>query len=335
MSYGIAHLPVAEFATTVHLRPWLRAMRAAGTGPQVEKRAWAVLSAALSWGVEQDDYTLEANGCSLMQRGRAQRRASRRGGTGWLAAKLTGKRRTDLENWALSPQAAERIRAAMLDRTGRRPRILALRDATVVSVQYQLACRNQEVWGLRIEDVRGSRAQVVEVLSFGELDTGKTPGSSGRRPPIRGPLRDDLDRWIGALDDAGYPTNPEAFLFPGSLSGPKHGHPLGHMTNSQAKKWGPSFFNPAADLVAERWPKLKRVRGATPYALRRGGISLRLRAGEDPQQVAEECGTSTAMLERHYNFVLEDLRDHGPRPVEEEVRAARVLVFRGHPRPAA
>jgi hypothetical protein len=81
-AYGIAHLPAAEFATTLRLRPWLRAMRAADVGHHVEKRAWAVLSAALSWGVEQDDYQLEANGCALMQRKRAQRRASRRGGTG-------------------------------------------------------------------------------------------------------------------------------------------------------------------------------------------------------------------------------------------------------------
>jgi hypothetical protein len=107
------------------------------------------------------------------------------------------------------------------------------------------------------------------------------------------------------------------------------------MTDSQAKKWGPRHFNAAVDRVADRWTSLSRIRGATPYELRRGGISLRLRAGEDRQTVADECGTSVTMLERHYSFALEDLRDHGPRPAEDELRAARRLVFRGHLRPAA
>jgi nickel/cobalt transporter (NiCoT) family protein len=42
--------------------------------------------------------------------------------------------------------------------------------------------------------------------------------------------------------------------------------------------------------VAEH-PAFARILGATPYALRRGGIWLRLRS-EDPQTVASECGTS-------------------------------------------
>jgi hypothetical protein len=65
------------------------------------------------------------------------------------------------------------------------------------------------------------------------------------------------------------------------------------------------------------------ILGATPYALRRGGISLRLRA-EDPQTVASECGTSLKTLSDHYAFAIEDLRENGPRPVEVEWRAARV-----------
>lgn len=327
VSYGIGHLPVAEFSMTVHLKVWLRAMRAAGVGPQLELRAWAVLSAALSWAVEEPEYPIEVNGCALMQRKRAQRRASRRAGTGAEPAGSLGKRRSSLQCWALAPQAVERIRHVMLERRERRSALLALRDATVVSLQYQLGCRNQEVWALRLADIEGKRAHIVEVLSYGELDAGKTATSIDRRPPISRLLRDDLDHWLEALNCAGYSMDPDAFLFPGSLGGAHHGHPKGHMTNSQAKKWGPNFFNPAVDAIAERWPKLSAVRGATPYALRRGGISLRLRAGEDRQQVADECGTSVAMLDRHYSFALEDLRDLGPRSAENELRAARRAVF--------
>jgi hypothetical protein len=73
--------------------------------------------------------------------------------------------------------------------------------------------------------------------------------------------------------------------------------------------------------VAQR-PEFARILGATPYALRRGGISLRLRT-EDPQVVASECGTSLKMLSDHYSFPIEDLRQQEPRPVDVEWRAAR------------
>lgn len=78
---------------------------------------------------------------------------------------------------------------------------------------------------------------------------------------------------------------------------------------------------PAVTKVAEQ-PEFFQILGATPYALRRGGISLRLRT-EDPQTVASECGTSLQMLSAHYAFAIEDLRQHGPRPVDVEWRAAR------------
>jgi hypothetical protein len=69
-------------------------------------------------------------------------------------------------------------------------------------------------------------------------------------------------------------------------------------------------------------PEFADILGTTPYALRRGGISLRLRA-EDPQTVAKECGTSLKMLSAHYAFAIDDLRRFGPRSVDVEWRAAR------------
>jgi hypothetical protein len=73
-------------------------------------------------------------------------------------------------------------------------------------------------------------------------------------------------------------------------------------------------------------PEFARILGATPYALRRGGISLRLRT-EDPQFVANECGTSLRMLSDHYSFPIEDLRQHTPGPPDVEWRAARAALM--------
>jgi integrase len=74
----------------------------------------------------------------------------------------------------------------MLERLDQRSPLLALRDATVVSVQYGLGMRNQEIWALSLGYVAGRRATVREVLSYGALDAGKTEGATGpsRRPPI-------------------------------------------------------------------------------------------------------------------------------------------------------
>jgi hypothetical protein len=92
-------------------------------------------------------------------------------------------------------------------------------------------------------------------------------------------------------------------------------------SENQARAWGQRFFTPAVEKAAQH-PEFFAILGATPYSLRRGGISLRLRA-EDPQTVASECGTSLRTLSNHYAYAIEDLRRNGPRPADTERRAAR------------
>jgi integrase len=324
--YAIGHLPAVEFETADTLKRWVQAMRKAGLGPSTEAKAWKV--PALSWAVEDDAWPLSTNGCLTMQRRRGMRRASRRAGTGAARQAAPGKRRDDLPSWALSPLAVERIRLVMLERVDQRSALLALRDATVVSVQYGLGMRNQEIWALSLGDVAGRRATVREVLSYGALDAGKTEGATGpsRRPPIDALLADDLTAWKTALVAHGYPSAADDFLLRGDLGG--HGAPDGHMTGNQAHKWPGKYFTPAVRKVAEHWPdEHGDIIGATPYSLRRGLISLRIRAGEDRQAIAKRCGTSVEMLERSYSFAIEDLEDEGPKPAEAERLHARQLAL--------
>jgi hypothetical protein len=197
----------------------------------------------------------------------------------------------------------------------------------VVSLQYGLCARNQEVWGLRWASLSGEFAWVREVLSCGHLEEwGKTEHSTERRTAIPSLLQEDLSRWRVALGHSGHPVRDCDFIIPGDLAGPHHGiRELAtgtcHLSNGQARSWGARFFTPAVKQAAQR-PELVPILGATPYALRRGGISLRLRA-EDPQTVASECGTSLRMLSDHYAYAIEDLRRQGPRPADVEWRAAR------------
>jgi hypothetical protein len=53
--------------------------------------------------------------------------------------------------------------------------LLAHRDAMIASLQYGLATRNYEVWGLRWSSIDGHFAWVTEVISCGRLEHwGKT-----------------------------------------------------------------------------------------------------------------------------------------------------------------
>jgi integrase len=324
--YAIGHLPVADFGSADILKRWVQGMRAAGVSRATEAKAWTVISSALSWAVEDDGWPLLINGCLTMQRRRGMRRASRRAGTGATRQGAPGKRRDDLPSWALSPVAVERIRLVMLERVQQRSSLLAVRDATAVSVQYGLGMRNQDIWALSFGDVAGRRATVREVLSHGALDAGKTEGATGRsrRPPIDALLADDLAAWRSALAAHGYSTAADEFLLRGDLAG--HGARDAHMSGSQAHTWPRRYFAPAVRTVAQEWPDEHReIIGATPYSLRRGMISLRIRAGEDRQAIAKQCGTSVEMLERSYSFAIEDLEDEGPRPAaEERIRARRL-----------
>ncbi len=325
--YAIAQIPAVEFATADVLKRWVQAMRRAGVSPATEAKAWNILSSALSWAVEDDRWPLSMNGCLTMRRRRGMRRSSRRAGTGASRQASPGRRRDDLAAWALSPLAVERIRLVMLERVEQRSPLLALRDATAVSVQYGLGMRNQEIWGLAFGDVSGRRATIRDVLSHGALDDGKTEGATSfsRRPPIDALLRGDLAVWAVALAAHGYPTGDDDFLLRGDFGG--HGAPDSHMTNNQAHKWPARYFAPAVKEVAVRWPDDHgEIVGATPYSLRRGMISLRIRAGEDRQAIAKQCGTSVQMLERSYSFAIEDLEDEGPKPVTEERTRARQLA---------
>jgi integrase len=335
-------LPPADYAVTIANtqasgfngpqapRAWREQMREAGVPAQTRLHAWRVLSSALSWAARSPSVPeIHTNGCKLAREPIiSRRRSARTGGTGYTPT----TRARPLPSWALSPQAVEAIRAQMLLPPAPRKAILAHRDATIVSLQYGMASRNQELWGLRWSSLDGEFAWVTEVLSSGQLQQwGKTQHSTQRRTAIPSILREDLEQWRQILTQSGHPARGSDFIIPGNLAHARHGVREAetgacHLSKSQAKTWGADCFTPAVQAVAQR-PEFARILGATPYALRRGGISLRLRT-EDPQTVASECGTSLKMLSDHYSFPIEDLRQQEPRPVDVEWRAARDAVIK-------
>jgi integrase len=323
---ALASVPAVRFNEPLAPRAWREQMTRDGVSKQTREHAWRVLSAALSWAAgSQTVPEIQTNGCVLANEGVVNRRRSARaGGTGY--APVGRRRGPRVPSWALSPQAVEAIREQLLLNVEHRDPLLAHRDAAIVSMQYGLGARNQEVWAMRWMSLDEGFAWVVEVLSHGQLDQwGKTEYSTQRRAAMPAILQEDLSEWRGPeaqrasgarhrLHHPRGPRQPPARSpRPTDRRLPRHQKPGRHL--------GSKFFTPAVTKVAEQ-PEFFHILGATPYALRRGGISLRLRA-EDPQTVASECGTSLQMLSAHYAFAIEDLRQHGPRPVDVEWRAAR------------
>jgi hypothetical protein len=199
-------VPAARFNGPQASRAWREQMQREGVPMPTRHAAWRVLSAALSWAVaSQLVIEIETNGCKLAAEPRGtKRRSLRAGGTGYAPR---GRRRGSLvPSWALSPQAVEAIRTEMLKRTSGRDQILAQRDAMIVSLQYGLCMRNQELWGMRWSSLEGEFAWVLEVLSNGRLDEwGKTAHSTQRRTAIPTILQEDLAEWREALNAAGHP----------------------------------------------------------------------------------------------------------------------------------
>lgn len=78
--------------------------------------------------------------------------------------------------------------------------------------------------------------------------------------------------------------------------------------------------------MAEGNPALASVVDATPYSLRRGGISGRLR-DEDAQSVAAQCGTSLEMLSQHYSYEIDDVEHAARQTLAQQWRKARAIVL--------
>jgi integrase len=324
--------PAVKFNEPAAPRAWREEMKHAEVGSSARAHAWRVLSAVLSWAANSALVPeIETNGCLLANEKISNRRKSMRGMNGRSTMRRRGE---EVRSWALSPMAVELIRAQMLSNTIHPTRpILGYRDAVMLSVQFGLGLRNQEVYGLRWSSFADQeRTRITEVLSWDELDDcGKTEHATGRTARTPSLLVDDLALWRALLRQHGHPARDVDFIVPGDLVGQKHGvrdpdTGACHMNKNQAEKWGPRCMKPAVAEMAESNPAFANVVGATPYSLRRGGISARLR-GENAQSVADQCGTSLEMLSQHYSYEIDDFDHQGPQPLDQQWRKARAAVL--------
>lgn len=323
--------PAVAFNEAAAPRALREAMKHAEVGPSARAHAWRVLSAVLSWAANSELVPeIQSNGCLFANEKVGNRRKSMRNRGGRSTLRRHGE---EIRSWALSPLAVEHLRAQMLtsDAHAERP-ILAHRDAIIVCVQFGLALRNQEVYGLRWSSFTECRARITEVLGWNQLeDWAKTEHATGRVTKVPSLLAEDLALWRAELREGGWSARDVDFIVPGDLAGERLGilevdTDACHMSTNQAKKWAPRSMKPALRALAESTPALASVVNATPYSLRRGGISARLR-DDDAQSVAAQCGTSLEMLSQHYSYEIDDIDHAGRQTLDQQWRKARATVL--------
>lgn len=281
-------LPIVEFAGPKPASRLRDGLKAAGVGGPTVTRALRVLSSMLSWATEEE--RLEGNGVMLLSsRNRSSTRPAKNALDGVEVDRPAG--------WALSPRAAARV-VFELATAADQPAVLSDRDATAAVFLYLCGCRPQDMWAYRWGRVEGDRLTFREFLSAGELSPqGKVPKSlrTIEAPGIGG----WLTRWKQLAADAGWDTSPNGFLFPGDAG-------AGHMTRNQTSSWARGPLRRAFLRAARSSEEFGHVAAGTPYSFRRGHISVRLRAGEDPAVVSDYCATSVQMLVLHYWRDIQD-----------------------------
>jgi hypothetical protein len=322
------HRPLEEFELPGPVTEVLSEMAAAGVGQATRNNARKVLSSAFGWGVEMG--RMRANGARSVRRNRRRSRrltAAEAGTAGHH--ELTTRRKA----WALSPEAFAALRQGALDRrTPGRPRWMPHRDAIAMSMLYGLGLRPQELFGAtfrqasrnsfrvtqvltKAADARGSGKPIASILAAAKTADGV------RTMAMRPWLYDELTEWRDRLRSLEIRAGEDDFIVPGAGRD-------GHYTLEQQH----NFIRDVklcGRLATDSDPAMTFLMMATPYSLRRGHISLRVLAREDIRRIADDCGTSTAMIHRHYLHEL-DMRDETPTgfSFDGAVEAARRAVPR-------
>ena len=317
------HRPLEQFELPGPVTEVLGQMAAAGVGQATRDNARKVLSSAFGWGVETG--RMRANGVRSLRR---NRRRSRR----LAAAEVKPVRRREAaarrKAWAISPEAFAALHRGALDRrTPGRPLWMPARDAVAMSMLYGLGLRPQELFGATFRQVSRSRFRVAQVLTKGRPEAGSTrpvgriiaaakTAEGVRTMPMRSWLYDELVEWRACLKNVALPAGDDDFIIPGAA-------PDGHYTLDQQHNFIRDI-KACGRVVAGRDPEMSFLKKVSPYSLRRGHISLRVLAGEDIKRIADECGTSTAMIHRHYLHEL-DMRHEQPEDFSFDgaVQAAR------------
>jgi integrase len=211
------------------------------------------------------------------------------------------------------PIVIERIRLQMLrrktrDATGARE----LADACLVALMAYAGLRPGEALALTWADIGQRTLAIDKAVSLGEEAPTKTRRS--RSVPLVEQLASDLADLRAAR---GNPTDDQ-LVYPSQEGG--------HWSKSQYNNWRNRVWSPVMKKLAEGKPPQPRLAKAIPYDCRGSFISLHLRAGDSPLEVAKWAGHSPQVMFGHYANVIDELVGEPVLSAAEQITRARQAV---------
>jgi integrase len=264
-------------------------MRDRGVGPAAQRKVLTVLSAVLSQCVRWNK--IPTNPLWRLPKPSASRQRIPR---------------------PFPPLVIERIRLRMMRRTTRRiDDMRPFGDACLVSLMSYAGLRPGEALALRWGDCGEHSLAVDKAVADGQI--GPTKTGVARTVPIALSLYSDLAGWHTV---SGAPPDDE-FVFPGRVGEQR--------SRTQVNNWRKRVWRPVLTSLATE-KRLEHLATAIPYDCRESFVSLHLRAGASPLEVAAWAGHSPQVMFAHYANVVEELVGEPRIPVEEQITRARDVV---------
>lgn len=264
-------------------------MRERGVGPAAQRKTLVVLSAVLSAAVQWKKIPTNPV---------------------WRMPKPRGTRQRIPHPFP--PLVVEGIKRRMQKQRLKDNFFVPTADSVLVSVLSYAGLRPGEALALTWGDVGRRTIAVDKALADGVVGATKTGKS--RSVPVVGPLANELQLWR-SLSGTGA---EEALVFPG------HDGDVWSRTatnNWRARVWRPTLAALAADSG------IARFAAATPYDCRGSFVSLHLRAGASPLEVAAWAGHSPAVMFNHYANVIEELVGEPRLSAQEQITRAQQAVL--------
>jgi integrase len=213
----------------------------------------------------------------------------------------------------MPPMVIERIRLRMLRRATLDPtNARNHEDACLVGLMSYAGMRPGEALALTWQDIGKRTIAVDKAVSVGEEAPTKT--RSVRTVPMIDELAQDLE----ALRDLQAKPGDERQVFPGADGG--------LWSRWQFRNWRRRVWKPILAGLAEADPPQPTLASVIPYDCRASFVSLHLRAGENPLEVAEWAGHSPQVMFSHYAGVIKELSGEPVLPASEQIARARQAV---------
>jgi integrase len=209
------------------------------------------------------------------------------------------------------PLLVERIKLRLDRRLARGNLGMRTADSVLVSVMSYAGLRPGEALALTWGDIGRRTISVDKAVTNGIV--GGTKTGAVRSVPLVEPLAQELEFW----KFLSHRPSEDDLVFPG--------HDRAPWTRTAMNNWrGRTWRTALAALATETG--LARLATATPYDCRGSFVSLHLRAGASPLEVAAWAGHSPQVMFRHYANVIEELVGEPRLSAEDQIVRAQTAV---------